>query len=183
MSDIICAGYGGQGILTMGLILAKAALAAGKNVTWIPSYGSEMRGGTASCFVRVSEEEIPSPFIKRPHILIAMNPQSVKKYEATLQPGGILLYHSEALDGAAITRGDICRVPVPAAQIAAQCGEPRGANLSLLGALSRVQSDLSEAVLREAMDLFFAEKGIINPKNAACFAAGRAYAKETCREP
>ena len=91
--EIICAGFGGQGVLTAGLILAEAGFRKGQNLTWYPSYGSEMRGGTANCNVKLSDEEIGSPYCNELDILLAMNAPSVERFEHMIKPGGILLYN------------------------------------------------------------------------------------------
>ena len=89
MHSITCSGFGGQGVLTQGLILANVSMEAGKQLTWVPAYGSEMRGGTASCHLRISDEAILNPFFNSMSVLIAMNEASVDKYESMIQEGEI----------------------------------------------------------------------------------------------
>ena len=94
MVEMICAGFGGQGVLTTGLILAEAGMKLGMNVLWYPSYGSEMRGGTANCTIKFSDKEIASPCAKKIDILMAMNAPAIDKFESSLRPGGLLLVNS-----------------------------------------------------------------------------------------
>ena len=94
MTNLVCAGFGGQGVLTAGLIIAKTGMDIGKNVVWIPSYGSEMRGGTANCNVKISEEEIASPFIRSIDVLLALNEPSVDKFQGSIAPGGTMIINS-----------------------------------------------------------------------------------------
>lgn len=94
MVEMICAGFGGQGVLTTGLILAEAGMKLGMNVLWYPSYGSEMRGGTANCTIKFSDKEIASPCAEKIDILMAMNAPAIDKFESSLRPGGLLLVNS-----------------------------------------------------------------------------------------
>ncbi len=96
--EVIIAGFGGQGVLFAGLLLAYAAMDEGKDVTWIPSYGPEMRGGTANCTVVVSDEEIGSPFVKNPSAVLAMNLPSLDKYEKLVKPGGVLVVNASMVN-------------------------------------------------------------------------------------
>jgi 2-oxoglutarate ferredoxin oxidoreductase subunit gamma len=132
--DIIFSGFGGQGALFAGQLLAYAALDAGRNVTWIPSYGPEMRGGTAHCTVIVSDQPIGSPLVRRPSNVVALNNPSVEKYEPLLAPGGNLIYNA-SLATRPIGRVDICAVAIPASDIAAELGDGRLLNMVMLGAL------------------------------------------------
>jgi 2-oxoglutarate ferredoxin oxidoreductase subunit gamma len=133
-TEVIFAGFGGQGVLFGGQLLAYAGMDEGKEVTWIPSYGPEMRGGTANCTVVVSDEEIGSPFVRNPQVVIAMNRPSLDKYESLVKPGGILIINSSLVDRKA-TRTDIKVVEVNANEAAEKLGDQRMANMVLLGAL------------------------------------------------
>ncbi len=132
-TEIIIAGFGGQGVLFGGQLLAYAGMDQGKNVTWIPSYGPEMRGGTANCTTIVSDEEIGSPLVLNPSAVIAMNRPSLDKYEDMVAPGGLLVINSSMVDRKA-TRTDIRVVYVDAAAIAEKIGDQRMTNMVLLGA-------------------------------------------------
>lgn len=135
MSEIICAGFGGQGVLVAGLIIANAAMEQGRYVTWYPSYGSEMRGGTANCNIKISDREIASPYAKKPDILFSMNEASVEKFEPSVRPGGVMLVNSSLTSAGRQYRRDIRVVPVPATELAAQLHNERGANIVMLGAM------------------------------------------------
>ncbi|MGQ9629966.1 MAG: 2-oxoacid:acceptor oxidoreductase family protein [bacterium] len=128
------AGFGGQGVLFMGRLLAYAGMRAGRNVTWIPSYGAEMRGGTANCTVVIADEIIASPVAPRPHIVIAMNPPSLRKFEPTVRPGGLLFINS-SLVHVESERKDIRTIKVPANDLAEELGAGRVANMIMMGAL------------------------------------------------
>src|SRR5512142_2888483 len=111
-TEIIIAGFGGQGVLFAGQLLASAAMDQGKEVTWIPSYGPEMRGGTANCTVIIAEDEIGSPLVGNPQAVMAMNLPSVDKYEMTIRPGGVLVIN-QSIVNREITRKDIYTVLIP----------------------------------------------------------------------
>jgi 2-oxoglutarate ferredoxin oxidoreductase subunit gamma len=133
-TEIILSGFGGQGALFAGQLLAYTALELDKHVTWFPSYGPEMRGGTAHCTVIISDDEIGSPVVTNPGVAIVMNLPSLDKYEPLLKPGGVLVVNSSLVDREA-KRKDIEVVSVPANEIAEEMGEKRLANMILLGAL------------------------------------------------
>ena len=171
MADMICAGVGGQGVLTMGLILAKIAMDEGKNVTWIPSYGSEMRGGTANCSVKITDGMVASPFIKHADIVIAMNQPSLDKFMPMLRPGGTLMVNTTIVKDA-VRRDDIEVYGVDATEIAQQEQNARGANIVMLGALASAGKLLTHDVIEKGIEAFFASKGKHNPKNAACYERG-----------
>jgi 2-oxoglutarate ferredoxin oxidoreductase subunit gamma len=133
-TEIMIAGFGGQGVLFAGQLIAYAALDEGKETTWFPSYGPEMRGGTANCTVIVADEEIGSPFVRNPQAVIAMNQPSLDKYEPLVRPGGILVVNSSIAERASY-REDIHVLQIPGNAIAEQLGEKRMTNMVLLGAL------------------------------------------------
>jgi 2-oxoglutarate ferredoxin oxidoreductase subunit gamma len=135
-SRIIIAGSGGQGILFFGKLLAYAAMIEGREITWFPSYGAEIRGGTATCTVVISDDIIGSPVIKQADILIAMNEASYNKYIDRLVPGGLLIYDSSHIHPSSGRRDDIRSFPVPASDIAAESGRAGSANMALTGAFS-----------------------------------------------
>jgi 2-oxoglutarate ferredoxin oxidoreductase subunit gamma len=145
----VFAGFGGQGVLSMGLSLAQAAMLEGKNVTYLPSYGAEVRGGTANCTVAVSDEEIASPVASSPDFVVAMNQPSLVRFQNQIQSGGVLFINSSLID-AEISRGDIEIVRVPANSIAEELGSPKSANMVMLGAFTK-KSNLvsSESVIEE----------------------------------
>ncbi len=129
------AGSGGQGVLSMGYILAFAAMRDKKNVTYLPSYGAEVRGGTANCTVCVSDEEIASPVASSPDFAVVLNKPSMIKYEKLIKKGGIMLINSSLVDGEP-TREDIETVKIPANKIALELGNERAVNMIMLGAFA-----------------------------------------------
>ncbi|MFP3090331.1 2-oxoacid:acceptor oxidoreductase family protein [Treponema sp. TIM-1] len=175
--NIICAGFGGQGVLTAGLILGKTATEAGKHVTWIPSYGSEMRGGTANCSVKISEIKIASPFIKEIDILIAMNQPSVDKFEGAVKAGGLIVVNSSMVTDHTF-RKDVRVVPVDATAIAEELANPRGANLAMLGGLAATGVLMDAETIRDGLNRFFDEKGKNSPQNGRCFDLGMEHARQ-----
>ncbi len=132
-TSVVFSGFGGQGALFAGQMLAYAAMEAGREVTWIPSYGPEMRGGTAHCTVVVGDELIGSPLVRSPDAVVAMNLPSVDKYEPAVKAGGLLIYDS-GLVRRGLRRRDIRLLGVPAHEIATLHGDGRLANVAMLGA-------------------------------------------------
>lgn len=132
--DIILAGFGGQGILSMGKILASAGMKQGRNVSWLPSYGPEMRGGTANCSVIISDDVVGSPVLNTCDVLIAMNVPSLVKFENYVIPGGIIIIDS-SLVNIETKRKDVKFFKLPATKIADEMGNNRFAGIVLLGKL------------------------------------------------
>ena len=132
--EIIFAGFGGQGIMLMGKTLSYAAMNEGKNVTWMPSYGAEVRGGTAHSMVVISDTPIASPVVKEPGICIVMNKPSLKKFEPKIRPGGTLIIN-KSLAEIETKRSDIDILKIPATDMALKLGNPRVGNMIMLGAL------------------------------------------------
>jgi len=177
MTEIICSGFGGQGVLVAGMILADAGMEDGKNVTWYPSYGSEMRGGTANCNIKISGEEIASPYCKEPDIVYTLNDAAIDKFQDLIKPGGILLVNSSLAKADRKYRDDIKVIKVPATDIANELENVRGTNIVMLGALAYASPDFDTDYMRRAIDHFFAKKGKVNAKNAVCFDRGVEEAK------
>jgi 2-oxoisovalerate ferredoxin oxidoreductase beta subunit len=133
-SRIRVAGFGGQGVLMLGEVLAEAGLDAGYEVSWLPSYGPEMRSGTSNCHVRLSSVAIDSPLVSRPNVLLALNEPSLRKFLPGVQPGGMVLYNSEQLPEDC-ARPDVRMVALPFTELADQLGNAKAANIVMLGAL------------------------------------------------
>lgn len=169
--DVICAGFGGQGVLTAGLILGKTGVDLGKNVTWIPSYGSEMRGGTANCNLKILDGKISSPFVKAIDVLVVMNMPSLSKFEKMVRPGGVVISNKTLITNH-VFRDDLRVVEVEATAIAEEIGNPKGANIVMLGALASSQCVFDAETTKNGIEQFFFSKGKVNPKNELCFDAG-----------
>jgi 2-oxoglutarate ferredoxin oxidoreductase subunit gamma len=133
-TEILIAGFGGQGVLFAGQLLAYAGMEYGKHVTWIPSYGPEMRGGTANCTVIISDEEIGSPLVRNPKALLAFNLPSLDKYESAVAAGGVLVVNASMVDRP-VKRSDIHAVVLPADEISESLGAKRMSNMVMVGAL------------------------------------------------
>lgn len=151
-NDVIMAGFGGQGILLIGKMLAYAGMHEGKEVSWLPSYGPEMRGGTCNCTVVISDRPVGSPVIQSPRAVLAMNLPSLDKFEGNLRPGGVLLINSSLIERST-ERDDVTVIEVPANEVANELGNPRGANMvalgAYLGATGAVTVEEVEKVVRE----------------------------------
>ncbi|HWQ83330.1 MAG TPA: 2-oxoacid:acceptor oxidoreductase family protein [Anaerolineales bacterium] len=133
-TEIIISGFGGQGALFAGQLLAYAAMDSGYEVTWIPSYGPEMRGGTANCTVIIADEEIGAPTVLNPRAVLALNLPSLDKHEPLVIPGGVLVANASLINRQ-ITRTDLIAVSIPANEIAEEIGDKRLLNMVMLGAL------------------------------------------------
>ena len=132
-NEIVLAGFGGQGVLLIGKLLAYAGMKAGREVTWMPSYGPEMRGGTCNCTVVLSDRPIGSPISKRPHGLIVLNLPSLDKFEDALRPGGVVVVNTSLINRLP-RRSDVTVVPVAANEVAMEVGTGKAANMVALGA-------------------------------------------------
>jgi len=132
--EVIIAGFGGQGIQFAGKLLAQTAMKAGKEVTYMPSYGAEVRGGTANCMVVIADKSIASPLVSRPDSLIAMNKASLNKFGPRIKAGGLLVMNSSLIDNQPQLDKTIKIIAVPADQIAGQLGSAKSANMVALGA-------------------------------------------------
>jgi len=174
-TEVIIAGFGGQGVLFAGQLLSYAAMDAGKEVTWIPSYGPEMRGGTANCTVIVADEEIGSPLVRHPLAVIAMNLPSLDKYEAAIVPGGVLVVNTSMVNRA-VRRTDIRSIEIPANEIAENLGDKRMTNMVLLGGLLANLSILPIEVLEKALELHLpARHHKLLPSNYKALRLGATY--------
>ncbi len=149
--EIIIAGFGGQGVLFSGQILTYTAMDSGKDVTWIPSYGPEMRGGTANCTVVIADHEIGSPFVKNPPLAIALNLPSFDKYEEVVAPGGTLIVNQSMVDREA-KRGDINVIFVPCIEIAEEIGEKKLMNMVAMGALLTALPEITIEDIGKALE-------------------------------
>lgn len=150
-NEIILAGFGGQGILFAGKVIAYSGLMDEKEVSWLPSYGPEMRGGTCNCSVCVSDEPIGSPLVNEPTILVAMNKPSFNKFIASVVPGGKVFIDSTMVD-VKCDRTDVDCYYVPATQLATDNNLPGGANIILLGKIMKETGLVSVETARKALE-------------------------------
>jgi 2-oxoglutarate ferredoxin oxidoreductase subunit gamma len=167
----VIAGFGGQGVMSMGLDLAQAALLEGKNVTYLPSYGAEVRGGTANCTVGISDDEIASPVASSPEFVIAMNQPSVMRFQNQIQSGGLFFVNSSLVESE-ISRGDISIVKVPANSIAENLGSPKSANMVMLGAFAKKSGLVSLSSAIEALKFILGTKQKLLAVNEKALKAG-----------
>jgi len=174
-SEIQFAGFGGQGIMLMGQILAQAAMAGGFEVVWIPSYGPEMRGGTAYCTVVISDRLIGSPIIRNPQHLVAMNRPSLEKFAPTVKSAGVIFVNSSivAIDSG---RQDVDEVRVPIIEIAKELGNIKTANIVALSAFVARSTVVKFDSLKTAVKDKFALKEKLIPLNMDALEEGRKVA-------
>ena len=150
-------GFGGQGILFSGKFVAYKGLVEGKNVSWLPSYGPEMRGGTASCSVIVSDGAIGSPIIDTPDVLVAMNLPSLDKFEKTVKAGGTIILDSSLIERK-VVRDDVTAIYIPATRLAQENGFPTLANMIIVGKLLSLSGDCSDEALTGALNKVISAK-------------------------
>ncbi len=155
----------------MGLNLAEAAMLEGKNVTYLPSYGAEVRGGTANCTVAISDEEIASPVASSPEFIVAMNQPSLIRFQNHIQSGGLLLINSSLVE-TEISRGDIDIVTVPANSIAEELKSPKSANMVMLGAFTKKSNLVSLASVIEGLEHALKRRQKLMATNRKALAAG-----------
>ncbi|MCQ2409888.1 MAG: 2-oxoacid:acceptor oxidoreductase family protein [Clostridia bacterium] len=171
-NKIIVAGFGGQGVLSLGQMLVYAAMYENQYATWLPSYGPEMRGGTANCSVVIdSEKEVASPIIAVPDCLIAMNKPSLDKFQMTVKKGGIVLINSSLISDKC-ANPDVKSYYVDANKIAHEVGNDKASNLVVLGAYVKLSGIFPEKVMLDTIAKVFAAKPQFIPSNQACFEAG-----------
>ena len=177
--ELVIAGFGGQGVLTIGQLLAKAGLTQFKNVTWFPSYETFMRGGTVACYVITADEEIYSPLISEPEIMIICDQKSLDMYQDTIAPGGILIYDSSLIEGE-IKREDLRIIALPASELAQKNGSPRVANLVLLGAYLGITEALPLDIIEKTLEETLKEEGkeTMIELNKKALRAGFEYMKQ-----
>ena len=176
-SEIMFAGFGGQGILLIGKILAHAAMEEGFEVAWVPSYGPEMRGGTAYCTVVVADRPIGSPIIKNPLHLVAMNGPSLEKFAPTVKKGGIIFVNSSLINFGS-GRDDVDEFHVPVMEIAKEVGNVRAANIVCLAAFVARSGIVSMETLKNCIKEEFANKPKLIPLNMKAVEAGEKAAEK-----
>jgi 2-oxoglutarate ferredoxin oxidoreductase subunit gamma len=167
----LISGFGGQGVISMGLSLAQAAMAEGKYVTYLPSYGAEVRGGTANCTVAVSDEEIASPIASSPDFVIAMNRPSLSKFQNQIKAGGVLFLNSSLIQ-ANTSRDDIEVVRVAADAMAKELGSAKSANMVMLGAFIKKSGIVSLEGILEGLKIGLKNKSKLIAVNEKAINAG-----------
>lgn len=155
--QFLIAGFGGQGVLLIGQLIAKAAMRQGYEVSWMPSYGPEMRGGEANCAVVVSDEPIGSPLVSEPPVLVAMNKPSLIKFMPMMPADGTLLYNASLIEGVEL-RTDVKVIPVACNEVAEQLGNGRVSNMVMLGAIQAATEVVTDENLVETLREWLGEK-------------------------
>ena len=158
MKEIIFAGAGGQGVLTSGLLISQIAVYKGHHATWIPQYGSAMRGGTANCTVKFGEEYIYNPSQEEPDILLAMNTPSFNKFLPLVKSGGTIIVNTDLVE-VENSRDDINIVEVPCMTIAKKLNHVKGANIIMAGIIAKITGDFTEQEGIDGMNDMFKKKG------------------------
>ena len=176
-NEVQFAGFGGQGVMLMGQIMAEAALQQGHEVVWIPSYGPEMRGGTAYCTVVISDRPIGSPIIRNPKHLVAMNRPSLEKFAPSVKSGGTIFINSSIISIDA-GRDDVDVIKVPIIEIARELGNVRTANIIALAAFVSRSQVVDFELLRESVKAKFANKEKLIPINMKALEEGQKAAKK-----
>lgn len=175
--QLIVAGFGGQGVLLVGQLLAYAGMLAGYEVSWMPSYGPEMRGGSANCAVVISDQPVGSPKVEEADIVIAMNRPSMELFEKSIKSGGTLIYNASLID-VAPTRTDIRAIAIDCSKIAEDAGNLRSANMVMLGAYNGVTDDFTLDTLMDALrHKLGPSKERFMPANRAAIEMGTARVK------
>lgn len=175
--EILIAGFGGQGVLTAGQLLAYGGNFEGKQVSWVPAYGPEQRGGTANCSVVISDRPIACTLVTEPTACIVMNQPSLEKFESSVKPGGVLVINTSLCEKAA-TRTDITVISLPATEIATELGSPKFANMVALGALiAAVPVVEPETVLKAMIKVMGEDKVRFVPVNRQAIHRGMEHAR------
>ncbi|MCB5278805.1 MAG: 2-oxoacid:acceptor oxidoreductase family protein [Candidatus Cloacimonetes bacterium] len=156
-TELICAGFGGQGVLTIGKFLAKAGMKEGKNVSWLPSYGPEMRGGTANVSTVVSDEPIASPIVSYPDILVALNQPSIDKFAPSIRPNGILIYNTNMCPHGC-KREDITTISAPMVDIAKEIGNQMVLNMLAIGIIIGKTGIIKYETMEEDLNSFMKDR-------------------------
>jgi len=178
-AELIMAGAGGRGVLTIGQLLARAGLAKYEYASWIPSYGFAMRGGASECTVILSDEEIASPIIAKAGAVIVMGADYVKAFEGRVRPGGILLFDTTGLKET-VERGDIAPIGVPATEIGVSMGDARVSNMILMGAYVEATKVLPPQLVEDQIDRWLAGKEALASLNKEAFKRGIELSKKGC---
>ena len=170
--NIVFAGFGGQGVLFAGKVAAYAGLLENKEISWLPSYGPEMRGGTANCTVIISDERIGAPLVERPSEVVAMNRAALAKFESRVAPGGTVFVNSSIIPDK-VSREDVTAVYVPCDEIASELGNPKVANMVMLGAYVAATGALKQETIETMIvGMFTGKKAKLVPLNLEALKRG-----------
>ncbi len=176
--DMIMSGYGGQGVLLAGTLLSHAAIIEGKNVSFLPSYGPEKRGGAAMCTIVITDEEVGSPVVGNPTAGLFLNQVSLDKYGHRIKPGGICVVNSSLVDLSGFNRDDIDIIPIPMNAVAVEIGDARMLNMVAIGAYAARTGAVSLASLAEALKDTLPERNHrFIPANIKALEAGASYCR------
>ncbi|MCX7830866.1 MAG: 2-oxoacid:acceptor oxidoreductase family protein [Acidobacteria bacterium] len=174
--EIILAGFGGQGVLLIGKLLAYSGMKMGNDVTWMPAYGPEMRGGTCNCTVVISDKPIGSPMSKHPHGLIALNLPSLDKFEGTVRKDGVIVVNTSLINRK-VRRNDVKVIEIPANEIAIECGSAKAANMVALGAYIGATDIADLNMVKDILSESFASKPKLIEVNHKALTKGYELAK------
>lgn len=175
--EMLCAGFGGQGIMILGKIIAHIAMNMGYNVTWMPSYGAEVRGGTAHSMVRIQTEKIANPVVVNPTTCVVLNEESLLKFAEKVKPGGLLLVDNTGVKNIPKLKNVEVK-EIPFTKIAVELGDKRAANMVVLGFLSGIKDYLPIQKLIDCLSLVFKERPELIPLNEKALKSGRALSGE-----
>jgi 2-oxoglutarate ferredoxin oxidoreductase subunit gamma len=171
-TEVLMAGFGGQGMLLAGKVLAQASMDSGREVSWLPSYGPEMRGGTANVIVCIGSKPIGSPLIERPRSLVVMNLPSLEKFGPKVQPGGVIVINESLVDRDP-ARDDCSVIKVRARELAQEAGAPRASNFVMLGAYTGATDVVSAEAIEQAIAReFTGDKARFVESSIAAFRSG-----------
>jgi 2-oxoglutarate ferredoxin oxidoreductase subunit gamma len=174
-NKVIISGFGGQGVLAAGKLLAYAAMLQGKHVSWLPSYGPEKRGGASNCHIFISDEPVGSPFITDPNVVIAMSKPAFDKYEKLIEKGGVMICDSSILEDKNYKK-DFKIISVPATKIAVESGNPKMANVILIGKLLTEMKLIDKKYVVDAMtEVLPEEKHFLIPQEVELLEIGMNY--------
>jgi 2-oxoisovalerate ferredoxin oxidoreductase beta subunit len=174
--EIKIAGFGGQGVLSLGIVLSEMGMRHGYEISWLPSYGPEMRGGTANCSVKIATKKIGSPLVENPTVLIAMNRPSLDKFESDVVSGGIIIYDNSLIDRSP-EREDITIIAIPATQLADELGNTKAANMVIVGALIEYLKIMSLDVIIDSLGEVLKRKNLVE-LNQKAIIKGAEFIKE-----
>jgi len=176
--QVVIAGFGGQGVILAGKLLAQAAMKAGKEVTFMPSYGAEVRGGASNCMITIADEPIPSPVVSRPHCVIAMSKAALNKFETAVEKDGLLIMNSSQIDVRPKTDDSVEVVRIPIDEIAVGLGSAKVANMVALGAYLQKSGVLTPDVAADCLPDVLAERYHVTiPLNKKALQKGAEFVK------